>query len=34
MCYWLYEMIAMKILAVDVGMGTQDILLYDDAVVI
>jgi len=30
MCYWLYEIIGyMKILAIDVGMGTQDILLYD-----
>jgi uncharacterized protein (DUF1786 family) len=32
MCYGLYELIySMQIMAIDVGMGTQDILLYDDA---
>ena len=31
MCYGLYELIySMQIMAIDVGMGTQDILLYDD----
>ena len=32
MCHGLYELIySMQIIAIDVGMGTQDILLYDDA---
>jgi uncharacterized protein (DUF1786 family) len=32
MCHGLYELIySMQIMAIDVGMGTQDILLYDDA---
>jgi uncharacterized protein (DUF1786 family) len=32
MCHELYELIySMQIMAIDVGMGTQDILLYDDA---
>jgi uncharacterized protein (DUF1786 family) len=32
MCHGLYELIySMQIMAIDVGMGTQDILLYDDS---
>jgi len=32
MCHGLYELTySMQIMAIDVGMGTQDILLYDDA---